>query len=774
MVRKRQGTTMTNRVLFLILFIIIILLTLIASKAETDIPMTQTHTTHPGSDPLDDALIIQFKEMAEIRGSSYTPRTKHLTKEGEAVFTNRLFLETSPYLHQHAHNPVNWYPWGEKAFAKARELNRPILVSIGYATCHWCHVMEEESFEDLEVAEYLNRHFVTVKVDREERPDVDSVYMKAVQVMGGQGGWPLNVFLNTDLTPFYGGTYFPARDGDRGVAMGFLTLLAKIKEAHENRGDDLASAGASITAHINKLSRESGPAAMLTPDIIAKTFPYTGAMFDPVNGGVKGAPKFPSSYPVSLLFHIHQKIGKKQALSTALTTLDKMAQGGIYDHVGGGFHRYSVDDKWLVPHFEKMLYDNALLAMDYTDAFQITQDRAYKKTATRILDYIRADMTSPDGAFYSATDADSQDSHGEMEEGYFFTWTPEEIDAVLDPEISPMFKAFYNVTGKGNFEGRNILNITLPFDDFIKKHHLDPNDFQSQLARSHQRLKQEREKRHLPLRDEKIILSWNALMISAMARSAFVFDDTAYYDSAKKATTFILEKMTRDGRLYRSFKDGRTKTSAFLEDYAFLIAALIDLYEAGFDIEFLEKAIEFARTAHDLFADTENGGYFMVANDGSQLIAKEKPASDNAIPSGNSVMLMNLVRLYEYTLDETYQKQARELIQAFSGQIKAHPIAYAAMLKAVNLFFDSPKEIVFAFSEEDNPDAYLNILRETWLPGRSVAVVSEDNMEQLSAVIPFATGKRALNGASTVYVCENGVCKLPVTTPEGFKNLLRR
>ncbi len=763
---------MTNRILFLIFFIIVIVLTIIALKAETDTPMTNRYTTHPGSDPLDDALIIKFKKTADLRGTSYKPRTKHLTKDRQAVFTNRLFLETSPYLHQHAHNPVNWYPWGEEAFLKAKKLNRPILVSIGYSTCHWCHVMEEESFEDLEVAKYLNQHFVAVKVDREERPDVDSVYMKAVQVMGGQGGWPLNVFLNPDLTPFFGGTYFPARDGDRGVSMGFLTLLGKIKQAWDEKADDLINAGASITAHINKRSQENSPAQLLTLDVLASAFQHTKAMFDPVNGGVKGAPKFPSSFPASLLFHIHKKIGKDRALSTALTTLGKMAQGGIYDHVGGGFHRYAVDDKWLVPHFEKMLYDNALLAMDYTDAFQITKQLSYKKTATQILDYILADMTSPDGAFYSATDADSNNSHGEMEEGYFFTWTPDEIDAILGPEAAPLFKKFYGVSKKGNFEGRNILNITLPFDDFVKKHDLNPEEFESQLVQSRKLLKQQREKRHLPLRDEKIIVSWNALMISALAKSAFVFDETTYYDSAQKAATFILDKMTKQGRLYRSFKDGRTKTQGFLEDYAFFIAALIDLYEAGFDIAFFEKAIDLAKTTNDLFADPENHGFFMTAKDAGQLIAKEKPAVDNAIPSGNSVMLMNLVRLYEYTLDDEYKKQARALIETFSGQVRSNPVLFSTMLKGVNLFFDSPKEIVFAFGENENRDSYLDIIRNSWQPGRSLAIVNEDNAQRLSAVIPFTTGKRALNDVSTVYVCENGVCKLPVTTPEDFKNML--
>lgn len=648
--------------------------------------MKPIHAHHPGSAPLSDNLVQDITKMMHRRGKDYMPRTRHLNPDGTAMYTNRLFLETSQYLNQHAHNPVNWYPWGKEAFEKAKTENLPILVSIGYSTCHWCHVMEEESFEDPEIAGYLNRHYVAVKVDREERPDVDSIYMKAVQAMGIHGGWPLNVVLTPDLKPFFGGTYFPPRDGERGVMSGFLSILKKIRQAFDEKRQYIEDTALAVTRHIQKSSVTDREGDLPDQAIFSDILVSLKGAFDPQNGGIKGAPKFPSSLPVSLLFKIYMRTGNPEAKEMALTTLKKMACGGMYDHVGGGFHRYSVDDKWLVPHFEKMLYDNALLAEDYIQAYQLTKEPFYQKTAGEILDYVLRDMTAQSGGFFSATDADSKNDDNEYEEGFYFTWTPSELDNILGKDLSTLVRKVYGVTETGNFEGRSIFFLEDELAVFAARHHTDLTELHRDLERAKTLLLTTRNKRQLPIRDEKIIASWNGLMISAFAKGAVALQNDRYLKAARKAALFVLDHMFVNNRLHRCHKDGMVKTAGFLEDYTFMTRALIDLYEIDRDSVWLEKAKTLETITHELFKDETRGGFFMTATESDPLIAREKTGSDNAIPSGNSIALMNLLRLDAFFPDAGYVKTAEHLMKAFSKQISFNPIAFSTMLQGVFLY----------------------------------------------------------------------------------------
>ena len=469
-------------------------------------------------------LVDQFSEMKLSRGPSYTPRTKHLDTDGWAKYTNRLFLESSPYLLQHAHNPVDWYPWGDEAFQAAASLNRPVLLSVGYATCHWCHVMEEESFEDLEIARYINENYIPIKVDREERPDVDAIYMASVQALTGRGGWPMTVWLTPDRKPFYGGTYYPARDGDRGAGVGFLTLLKKISERYQDRTDIANQTSQQLTEVVQQMLTPDAGTQIPSQAIIQQSFQSYQNRFDQVNGGLSGAPKFPSSLPVRFLFRYFLRFKNPDALNMATQTLDKMAAGGLYDHVGGGFHRYATDEKWLVPHFEKMLYDNALLVMDYLEGYQTTGNPEYRRVVEEVLDYVQRDMTSPQGAFYSATDADSLTPHGHREEGYFFTWTPQEIEKRLGPGLAGLIKETHAVGSFPNFEGRHILNTPESIPNLAKRLGLEEKDLRAQMEKALKMLRDERQQRPLPLRDEKTITAWNGLMISAFARAGFVLN----------------------------------------------------------------------------------------------------------------------------------------------------------------------------------------------------------------------------------------------------------
>ncbi len=613
----------------------------------------------PAANNIDNVLYAKLIAALESKGADYKPRTHHLSDSGEPLFVNRLILETSPYLLQHAHNPVNWFPWGDEAFALAAQTGRPVFLSVGYSTCHWCHVMEGESFEDIAIARYINEHYVPIKVDREERPDVDAIYMSAVQAMTGRGGWPMSVWLDDKRRPFYGGTYFPARDGDRGSPTGFLTILKKLYEAYYSKPKEMASFAQRLTDSIkDQSSLSSGGEVGIGDELLVNAGRYYESGFDEIHGGISGAPKFPSSLPVRTLLRIWKKSGDEKILHMAEHTLKMMAAGGMYDHVAGGFHRYSVDDAWLVPHFEKMLYDNALLTLAYLDGYRATGNEDFARVAKEILEYAGRDMLSPDGAFYSATDADSLDDKGRSEEGWFFTWTPDEIEAALNPEEARAAAAYYNVSSRGNFEGRNILHVEKSMEDMANNLGMAEKRLRELILSARQKLYAKRNERPKPLRDEKIITSWNGLMISANAQAGFVFADSGYLEKASNAADFILANMEKDGRLYRSYKDGEARHTAYLDDYAFFIAGLLDLYEASGTLKYMAAARRLQGALDTHYLDEAGGGYFMTADDHEELLTRQKPYYDGAEPSGNSVAVMNLLRFYGFTTDDAYRRKA--------------------------------------------------------------------------------------------------------------------
>ena len=727
------------------------------------------NTTLPGADAPSDELDERLRQAWAKREPGYNPRTQHLNPDGTPKYTNRLFFESSPYLLQHAHNPMNWHAWGDEAFAQARALGRPVLLSVGYSTCHWCHVMEEESFDDEEIARYINENYIPIKVDREVRPDIDAIYMSAVQAMRGRGGWPMTVWLTPDREPFYAGTYFPARDGDRGASMGFLTLLAKLKDIYDDDPGRITKQTQDITAAIGRMMEPQAGTGTPGPEVLHELTSFYKGRFDEVNGGTKGSPKFPSSLPIRGLLRYHRRSGDERALEMAELTLEKMARGGIYDQAGGGFHRYSTDERWLVPHFEKMLYDNALLVTAYLEGYQATGREDFAAVARDILRYVERDMTSPEGAFYSATDADSLNPEGDREEGWFFTWTPAEIAEVLGEERAKVVVAYYGVSEKGNFEGRNILHRPKPAAEVARTLGLPPEKLRSMVSEAREELYAARAERPPPLRDDKILTAWNGLMISAHAQAALVLGEARYARRAETAAAFLLENLRRDGRLLRSYKSGRARHNAYLDDYASLIAALLDLYEATGKPDWLREAVALEEVLEEHYQDEENGGFFMTSDDHEKLLAREKPSYDGAEPSGNSVAAMNLVRLHEFTTEDRYRETADRVFQAFDPILKKSPAALSEMLLALDFQLDTAKEVIIVTpASRGEAEPFLARLRKSFLPNRVLAVVPEHELAAHAKLIPFVEGKRAIKGKPTAYVCERRVCELPTSDPEVF------
>ena len=723
----------------------------------------------PGAAAFSELLAGTIEQAWVKRDPEYQPRTRHLNDDGSPKFTNRLFLEGSPYLLQHAHNPVNWYSWGDEAFAAAERLGRPVLLSIGYSTCHWCHVMEEESFEDIEIARYLNENYIAVKVDREERPDIDGIYMSAIQAMGQRGGWPMTSWLTTDRKPFYAGTYFPARDGDRGVTRGFLTLLAELRRTYDEHPDQVAERSKQIAARVASMLEPVAGTRLPTAKVLHKAATFYRSRYDEANGGTRGAPKFPSSMPVRVLLRYHRRTGEARYLKIAATTLEKMAAGGIYDHAGGGFHRYSTDATWLVPHFEKMLYDNALLTVAYLEGYQATGREDFARTAREILQYVKRDMTAPGGAFYSATDADSPNPRGEREEGWFFTWTPDEIEKVVGGEDAAVVAAYFGVTAGGNFEGRGILHTAKPLAVVAKEFSVTSAELRGTIERAREKLYRARLNRPPPLRDEKILTSWNGLMISAHARATLVLGDTQYARRAERAADFILKNLRRDGRLLRRYKSGEARHNAYLDDYAFLIAGLLDLCEATGTLRWLESAIELDQVLHDHYEDKTSGGFFAVSGDHEELLAREKPNYDGAEPSGNSVAVLNLLRLHSFTTRDSYRQRAEKALQAFQPVLERSPAALSEMLLALDFHSDTPKEILIVTPlSRDEAQPFLAKLAATLAPNRVLVVSSAKDLPAQSKLIPLLEQKRPLGGKATAYVCEQRVCELPTSDPEVF------
>ena len=718
----------------------------------------------PGAPAFAPELRARLAGALARRPAGAEPRTRHRLPDGSPRYSNRLLLEASPYLQQHAHNPVSWYAWGEDAFAAARELGRPVFVSIGYATCHWCHVMEEESFDDVETAELLNRHFVAVKVDRETRPDLDAIYLSALEAMGREGGWPLNVWLTPDGRPFFGGTYFPPADAPGRP--GFRRVLEALQRLWSEDPHKLEGQAAALSEAVVRMLEGAPATDPKVPGdaLLRDAVGAVHATFDPEWGGLAGAPKFPGALPVRLLLRVHRRGGDPRALEMAALTLEKLAAGGVRDHVGGGFHRYATDARWLVPHFEKMLYDQALLAAAYTEAWQATGREAFAQVARETLDYVARELTDPRGGFYSATDADSAGPDGRVAEGRFFTWTPAELADALGPALAPLAVEWFGVTPGGDLDGRSVLRTWRRLADTAAARELAPTELDKLLARAREQLRQARARRPPPFRDEKIVTAWNGLMIGAFARGALAFDEPAYARTAFRAAEYALS-MRRQGRLLRTATDSGPAGPAFLEDYAFLVAGLLDLYEAAPDPRWIAeaRALQAVQDAHYASA---TGGYYRTAGDAEALIAREKPSRDDAMPSGNAVAALNLLRLAALTGEERYREQALAIFRDFHDALARNPAGRAELLIALDFALDTSKEVLLVAPAGGDAKPLLDVLRRSFVPNRVLAAVEEG--AQLAAHaewVPLLRYKKARDGRATAYVCENRVCRLPTQDP---------
>ena len=689
---------------------------------------------------------------------------------------NRLIHETSPYLKQHAHNPVDWFAWDEEALAKAKQLDRPIFLSIGYSACHWCHVMEHESFEDPEVGRILGEHFISIKVDREERPDLDQIYMTAVQLLTQRGGWPMSMFLTPDLEPFYGGTYFPP--ADRYGMPAFKKLLLALADAWKNRRADIASSAAQITAGIQEAMRLEPPSPTgrgtgagtdgpLGPELLRGAGKPLQHTFDPRFGGFGQAPKFPHPMELRLLLRIARRFDDDSALGMVRTTLDQMAMGGLYDQLGGGFHRYSTDERWLVPHFEKMLYDNALLTVAFLEAYQVTGNDFYRATVEETLAYVLREMTSQDGAFYSTQDADS-----EGVEGKFFVWTLQEIETLLSPDDAKLFSSIYDLTPQGNWEGHNILHLSRGLDVEAKMLSAPIDGLKARLQRCKEKLFEARSKRIWPGRDEKILTSWNALMIAAFAKAAQVLERPAYAHAASRAADFLLTTMRRkDGRLFRTtFAGMAPKLNGYLEDYAYLVDALVTLYETTFEPRWIASATALSKIMIEQFWDDAEGGFFYTGKDHESLIARSKDPHDNATPSGNSMAVTGLLRLAKLTGDADLFDKAHRTLELFRALMARSPTAAGQMLNALDFYLGPVQEIaIVGAAANQEVIEVLHYLRRPFRPHQVIAwKPTSDTPRELEELLPLLKDRAAL-GEVTTYVCENFTCRAPIV---GAKALL--
>ncbi len=717
--------------------------------------MTETSLIRlPGAEPFGTDLSAALREALAEQGPKYQPRTHHWSPSGEPKYINRLIFETSPYLLQHAHNPVNWRPWGDEAFDAARKLGRPVLLSVGYSTCHWCHVMERESFEDEEIAEFINRHYVAIKVDREERPDVDSVYMTALQIMTRRGGgWPMTVFMTPDGEPYFAGTYFAPRDGDRDMPIGFLSVLRRLHEAYVKEPDRIAAATGDLSRMLHQATQRRPPEGFPSPDIFHEAAQYLARQFDQEAGGFGRAPKFPRPSTYELLLRYWRRSGDERALHVVSHSLRKMMRGGIYDHLAGGFARYSTDRQWLVPHFEKMLYDNAQLVVLLIETYQATQDPDFAEVARETLDYVLREMTSTDGGFYSATDADS-----EGEEGKFFVWTPAEIRAVVGESRARAVLAYFAVTDSGNFEGRNILHRPRIDAEVASELEVSVDALRAEIAAAKPLLYAARQRRVPPLLDDKVITEWNGQMISAFARAGFVLDEPRYVQAAERAADFVLTKLTADGRLLRAYRNGRARHRAVLEDYAFVIAALLDVFEATSAARWLDEAVRLQAVLDEHYRDASDGAYFATADDGPKLLVREKPVSDGAQPSGNSVTALNLLRLHTLTTEEKYRKAAEMILFAFGRPLTDDPFETPKLVTALDFYHDEAKEIALVGDGPARADLEA-ALRTAFVPNR--AIVRRGPIER----VPWSIDKRAIGGQPTAYVCLQQICNRPTSDP---------
>jgi uncharacterized protein YyaL (SSP411 family) len=678
-----------------------------------------------------------------------------------------LINETSPYLLQHAHNPVAWFPWGEEAFALARREQKPVLLSIGYSACHWCHVMEHESFENEAIAKLMNDNFVNIKVDREERPDLDQIYMNAVQMMTQHGGWPMTVFLTPDAVPFYAGTYFPP--ADRYNMPGFPRVLISVADAFRERPDDVSQTAESVLAELKRATALVESNEVLTTELLDAAYRGIIKNYDSTNGGFGGAPKFPPAMTLEFLLHTFYRTGNPQALEIVQRTCRKMADGGIYDHLGGGFHRYSTDARWLVPHFEKMLYDNALLSRLYLHYYQLTHEDWARKVAEGILDYVAREMTDSRGGFYSTQDADS-----EGVEGKFFVWSLAEIETLLGKRDAALVAAYYNLTPEGNFEGANILNIKQDLAEVAAHEKLSVEELESTLVNARQILFAAREKRIKPARDEKMLTAWNGLMLASFAEAGAILDRPDYSGIAKKNARFVLNNLRRDGLLLRSSKDGESKLNAYLEDYSFYIDGLLTLFETSGELEWFIAARDLCDVMITEFWDEDEGGFFFTGDSHEQLIVRAKDFFDNATPSGNSVAAEVLLRLGLLTTNQDYQRRAITILRLTANGMLRYPSGFGRLLCALDFYLDTPKEIAL-IGAADAPQT-ISLAREIWsryLPNKVVAQAFPNQTDAFE-VIPLLQGRGEIAGKATAYVCEHFACKNPVTTPPELAAQLTR
>ncbi|MBX6773300.1 MAG: thioredoxin domain-containing protein [Chloroflexi bacterium] len=678
---------------------------------------------------------------------------------------NRLIHETSLYLRQHAFNPVDWYPWGAEALEKARREDRPILLSIGYAACHWCHVMERESFEDPETAALINEHFVPIKVDREERPDLDAIYMDVVQAMTGSGGWPMTVFLTPDLVPFYAGTYFPPID--RPGLPSFRRVLTAVADAYRNRRSEVAATVGQVAAYLRDRRLHPAPDYLLTPEILDRALTALSNHFDPIHGGFGRAPKFPQPMVLEFLLRQHVRTGDARALAMVELTLQRMARGGIYDQLGGGFHRYAVDATWLVPHFEKMLYDNAQLAWVYLAAFQITGRTLYRQIVEETLDYVRREMTDPEGGFYATQDADS-----EGEEGRFYLWSAAEITEVLGPEDAQVFNRVFGVSEPGNFEGKNILHQARDPEGVARELGIPAETVADVIARGRQALLARRAARVPPARDEKIITAWNGLMIRAMAEAGRVLGREDYCAAAVRAAEFIVSRLEVGGRLLRTCTGGIPKLNGYLEDYAFLADGLLTLYTATFDPRWFVEAQRLVEAMLRWFWDDEIGGFYDTSHDHEPLVARPREFYDNAIPAGNSAAAEVMLRLAGYLGDADLRQRARRILTPLAEPMAEHPVAFGRLLCALDLYLAPPREVAI-IGDPTAPDtrALRAVVDSRYRPHLTVALARPGDPAALES-IPLLQERPIVQGRATAYVCQNFSCQLPTTDPAELERQL--
>ena len=682
-----------------------------------------------------------------------------------AAHSNRLIHETSPYLLQHAHNPVDWHPWGDEAFQKAKRENKPVLLSIGYSACHWCHVMERESFENEQIAALMNDLFISIKVDREERPDLDEIYMNAVQLLTGRGGWPMTMFLTPDGKPFYGGTYFPPED--RQGMPGFPKILLGVSQAYRARSADVEKSVGEILTALQGMSETHQSDKDFSPDIIAASCEKISRAYDSDNGGLGQAPKFPNAGVYELfLRHFHHSKNERY-LEMIVHTLTKMARGGIYDHLGGGFHRYSVDAKWLVPHFEKMLYDNAQLLAIYAHAYAITGETLFKSVVEETAHYLLGEMFQAVGGFYSTQDADS-----EGEEGKFFVWTPDEISRLLGTEAGEVFCRIYDVSDQGNFEEKNILHPILTIEQASKYFGKEKSVIETLVAEAKTKLFTEREKRIKPFRDEKIITAWNGLALSGLAAAIKISGEAALITAVTQTIEFIFAKMFRDGFLLHTYKDGQAKLLGYLDDYAFLAVGLLDIYETLLDRAFLDRALQLNEIMLREFWDEEEGGFFYTGKSQEQLISRAKPIFDASIPSGNAMATQLLLRLHHITGQNDYRARAEKVLRSYYDVMENQPFGFAHMLCAVDQHLSPPKEIVVVGNIDDaRTKALLAEVQRIYLPNKVLQLVGAE--QALEDISPLLRGKTQVNGQPTAYLCQNFTCSAPVTNPAELKSLLQ-